>query len=150
MKKTYQVTEADLDAFAGELTQECKGGDVLLLSGDLGAGKTTLTKAIARALGVRETVTSPTFTLLSLYELPSPHNGTERLCHIDTYRIKNADELCDIGIQEFVGACNTLTIIEWPEVFLEFWEKYFPEKKLSIKKLTLKTVDPKTRKIQLP
>ncbi|MTI53457.1 tRNA (adenosine(37)-N6)-threonylcarbamoyltransferase complex ATPase subunit type 1 TsaE [Geosporobacter ferrireducens] len=81
-------------------------GDVVCLTGDLGAGKTTMTQAIARGLGVKEDVTSPTFALIHEY------NGRMPVYHFDVYRIRNIEELEDLGYEEYFygqGVC----IIEW-------------------------------------
>ena len=88
-------------------------GDVLVLTGDLGAGKTQLTKGIARGLGVEGDVTSPTFTIEMVYE------GTEMpLYHFDLYRLDDADELEDTGIFDVLGA-DGVCAIEWGEQFAE-------------------------------
>ncbi len=89
------------------------GGDILLMYGDLGAGKTTLTKGIAKGLGVDNDITSPTFTLMNMY--PVAGGKIKQLVHIDTYRMEDAQELLDIGVEDYLGSPDTVTIIEWPE-----------------------------------
>lgn len=85
-------------------------GDVLVLTGDLGAGKTQLAKGIARAMGVRDEVTSPTFTIEMAYQ------GTELpLYHFDLYRLESADELEDTGIFDVLG--DGVCLVEWGERF---------------------------------
>jgi tRNA threonylcarbamoyladenosine biosynthesis protein TsaE len=79
---------------------------VFLLQGDLGAGKTTLTQGIARGLGVKRTVTSPTFNLLKIYQ------GRMPLYHIDAYRMEGVDQ--DLGLDEFLDD-DGLTVIEWSQ-----------------------------------
>ena len=86
------------------------GGDILLLHGDLGAGKTTLVKGLAIGLKIKEGITSPTFTLMNVY-----NTKKFKLVHIDTYRLKNADELLEIGVEDYLGDKNTVCVIEWPE-----------------------------------
>lgn len=98
---------ARLEALRGE------GAMVLALSGDLGAGKTTLAQAIARALGLTETVTSPTFVIEKSYPLEG--SSWERLIHIDAYRIEKEDELAAIGFSEACADPRHLIILEWPE-----------------------------------
>lgn len=88
-------------------------GDVLVLTGDLGAGKTQLTKGIASGMGVRDEVTSPTFTIEMVYE------GAEMpLCHFDLYRLDDPDQLEDTGIYDVLGA-DCVCVIEWGEQFVE-------------------------------
>lgn len=85
-----------------------KGGDIVCLNGDLGAGKTTLTKSIGLGLGVTDYITSPTFTLINEY------SGRLPVYHFDVYRLENADELYDLGFDEYFygkGVC----IIEWAD-----------------------------------
>lgn len=83
-------------------------GGVVCLDGDLGAGKTTLTQSIAAALGVREYVTSPTFTIIKEYE------GRLRLCHMDVYRIDSPDDMYDLGFDEYIYS-DGVTVIEWSD-----------------------------------
>ena len=85
-------------------------GDVVLLHGDLGAGKTTLTKGIAKALGVQDTVSSPSFALVNEYALP-----LVRLFHLDLYRLDDPDDLESIGFAELTSAEDAIAIVEWPE-----------------------------------
>lgn len=85
------------------------GGEIILLEGDLGAGKTVFTKGLARALEVTDDVVSPTFTLLNCYE------GRLKLYHYDAYRLENSDEAEDRGLTEFFGAKDGVCIIEWPQ-----------------------------------
>jgi tRNA threonylcarbamoyladenosine biosynthesis protein TsaE len=89
-------------------------GDVVLLHGDLGAGKTTLAKGIAAALRVDEVVSSPSFALVNEYDggLLAP---VTRLYHIDLYRLHGADELASIGLEEYLSPSDGVTLIEWPE-----------------------------------
>ena len=100
-------------AFGERLGALLREGDVLILTGDLGAGKTQLTKGIARALGITDDVTSPTFTIQMVYP------GTELdLNHFDLYRLERADQLEDTGLFDALdgdGAC----VIEWGEQFLD-------------------------------
>ncbi|MBU0660816.1 tRNA (adenosine(37)-N6)-threonylcarbamoyltransferase complex ATPase subunit type 1 TsaE [Patescibacteria group bacterium] len=107
-------TEEEQIAIGRQIASTCKAGDILLLQGDLGAGKTTLSKGIAQGLGLTEPLTSPTFTLMNLYELPQEINKITELVHIDTYRLEDEEGLKDIGVEDYLGSPNTLCIIEWP------------------------------------
>ena len=83
-------------------------GDVVLLEGDLGAGKSELARGIARGLGVAETVTSPSFTILNVYE-----SGRCPLYHFDWYRLESAEELFELGMDEYLGG-DGIAVVEWP------------------------------------
>lgn len=85
-------------------------GDVVLLHGDLGAGKTTLTKGIARVLGVQDTVSSPSFALVNQYDLPNL-----ALYHLDLYRLDDPSDLDSIGFTELTSTEDGIAIVEWPE-----------------------------------
>lgn len=86
---------------------------VVGLYGDLGAGKTTFTKSVAKVLGVEDTVTSPTFVIEKVYELRN--QKFTHLIHIDAYRIEREEELLSLGWQEILKDPNNLILIEWPE-----------------------------------
>lgn len=88
-------------------------GDVLVLTGDLGAGKTQLTKGIARAMGVTDEVTSPTFALEAVHE-----GASMPLYHFDLYRLQDADELGDAGLWDAIGGDGPC-VIEWGEQFAD-------------------------------
>lgn len=84
-------------------------GGVVALQGELGAGKTTFVQGLARALGIRRPVTSPTFTLVSEYA-----GGALRLVHMDLYRLRDPDDLLAIGFHDYLGR-GSLVAVEWPE-----------------------------------
>ncbi|MAG11779.1 MAG: tRNA (adenosine(37)-N6)-threonylcarbamoyltransferase complex ATPase subunit type 1 TsaE [Parcubacteria group bacterium] len=90
-----------------------KAGDVVTLSGDLGSGKTTLTKGIAQALGITQTITSPTFTLIQIHELKKKTQAGQ-FAHIDTYRTKSAEECIGAGITDILFNEKTICVVEWP------------------------------------
>lgn len=86
---------------------------VVGLYGNLGSGKTTFTQAVAREMGVKDTVTSPTFVIEKIYETTHPHFA--RLIHIDAYRLESGRELQALNFEELVNNPNNLILIEWPE-----------------------------------
>lgn len=88
-------------------------GDVLVLTGDLGAGKTQFTKGIARGMGITADVTSPTFTIEMVYE-----GGVMPLCHFDLYRLNDSSQLDDIGLFDAMESDGP-TVIEWGEQFAD-------------------------------
>ena len=105
--KTSSVEETrDL---ASLLIKVFQAGDVVVLSGDLGAGKTAFTQGLGLALGVEHPITSPTFTLANRYE------GELILNHLDVYRLENFQEVEELGLSELIDA-NSLTVIEWGDV----------------------------------
>jgi tRNA threonylcarbamoyladenosine biosynthesis protein TsaE len=88
---------------------------VLALSGDLGAGKTTLTQTIASKLGIKENIISPTFVIMKNYQLPITNYQWKRLIHIDAYRLNHSNELKTLGWDGILSDPHTLVILEWPE-----------------------------------
>ncbi|HHW14624.1 MAG TPA: tRNA (adenosine(37)-N6)-threonylcarbamoyltransferase complex ATPase subunit type 1 TsaE [Firmicutes bacterium] len=104
-KETRSAVETErLGQLLGELVRP---GDVVLLSGDLGAGKTTFTRGLARGAGVTEPVTSPTFTLLHQYA------GRLPVYHCDLYRWPPAEDLSELGLPEYLSG-DGVTVVEWP------------------------------------
>ena len=97
---------------AASLEPLLTGGDVLLLSGDLGAGKTAFVQGLAAALGITESVTSPTFTLAAVYR-----QGRLPLHHLDAYRLENLSEARDLDLPELLDD-NAVLAIEWGEVLM--------------------------------
>ncbi|TAN32727.1 tRNA (adenosine(37)-N6)-threonylcarbamoyltransferase complex ATPase subunit type 1 TsaE [Patescibacteria group bacterium] len=134
-QKIITKNEKETFAFGAALARKLRGGDILLLYGELGAGKTALVKGIAAGLGVKEKITSPTFALMNVYLLPPPSKspsgrpphqkfwcggrGTQKFVHIDTYRLKNEHELVEIGALDYLGRPDTICAIEWPEKIKE-------------------------------
>lgn len=105
---TYESSDIeDTYSIAAMVEKTLNGGEIILLEGDLGAGKTTFTKGLAKALGIEDEVTSPTFTILNIYE-----DGRLQLNHLDMYRIESEDELYELGIEETTFN-NGITVIEW-------------------------------------
>ncbi len=103
---THSVQETR--AAGAALAERLKPGDVVALEGDLGAGKSELTRGIARGLGVTETVTSPSFTILNVYT-----SGRCPLYHFDWYRLESAEELYEMGMDEYLGG-DGIAVVEWP------------------------------------
>ena len=99
--------------FGLTLADKLRPGSVVALVGDLGTGKTTLTKYIAEGLGVKETVTSPTFTIVREYE-----SGRLPLYHFDVYRISDIEEMYELGYEEYFFG-NGVCIIEWADQIAE-------------------------------
>lgn len=122
MRKVIQ-NEQDTREFGLELAKKLKPGDVVALIGELGTGKTTLTKSIAEGLGIREMITSPTFTIVQEYT-----DGRLPLYHFDVYRICGLEEMYELGYEEYFfgeGVC----VIEWADQI----EELIPEDAITIR-----------------
>lgn len=123
----------ETEAFAAKLAGLLKPGDLLTLEGGLGAGKTTFTKGLAKGLGIKRMVNSPTFTILKQY------SGNLDLNHFDVYRLENSDE--DIGFDELF-ASEAVSVVEWAQ----FIEDYLPNERLEI---TMNRQSEESREIRL-
>jgi tRNA threonylcarbamoyladenosine biosynthesis protein TsaE len=102
------ATADDTRAVGAALASILAPGDVLLLTGDLGAGKTTLTQGIAAGLGAAEHVASPTFTLVREYA-----SGRLPVAHVDVYRLRRAQDVLDLALDELEGGHDGVLIVEW-------------------------------------
>jgi len=102
-------SESDTYKIAAEFAATLKGGEIVLLSGELGAGKTAFVKGLAAALGIADEVTSPTFTLMNVYR------GALTLYHFDVYRLRSGEEAYAAGLTEFFGEAGSVSCIEWWE-----------------------------------
>ena len=106
----YIKNEHDTEEFGMKLASSLEPGDIVALIGDLGTGKTTLTKYIAKGLGVTENIDSPTFNIVKEHK-----SGRLPLFHFDVYRLSSGDELLDIGADEYFYA-DGVCIIEWADI----------------------------------
>ena len=114
MEKTIKIkTERDTKEFAAGLAEMAEPGSVFALIGDLGTGKTTLTKYIAEALGVTDVITSPTFNIVCEYK-----TGRLPLYHFDVYRLTGPEEVYDLGFDEYFYG-DGLCVIEWADLIEE-------------------------------
>ena len=105
-----------------KLGKEARPGQVYTLNGDLGAGKTVFAKGFAKGLGIDDTVSSPTFTILQVYE-----SGRYPLYHFDVYRIADSSEMDEIGFDEYVYS-EGISLIEWAE----YIEDILPDKYIRV------------------
>ena len=125
----------ETEKFGLALGSKLKGSDVICLNGDLGAGKTTLTKSIGKGMGVDDYITSPTFNIINEYY------SDLNLYHFDTYRLENVDDVEYLGFDEYFysdGVC----IIEWADRIKEFLPDQYLE-------LNIKKIDDDKRQIEL-
>ncbi|MFZ2804312.1 MAG: tRNA (adenosine(37)-N6)-threonylcarbamoyltransferase complex ATPase subunit type 1 TsaE [Patescibacteria group bacterium] len=112
----FQIPSVEAWGDFAQVVAKClRPGDIVALSGELGAGKTTFVQALARALSIRRVLQSPTFALLRSYRLPRAKNGIHRLVHVDAYRIENERELLALDLDEELADAESLLVLEWPE-----------------------------------
>ncbi|MEI9920717.1 MAG: tRNA (adenosine(37)-N6)-threonylcarbamoyltransferase complex ATPase subunit type 1 TsaE [Bacteroidota bacterium] len=123
----------ELDAVVKELLVAGNQRKVWLFHGEMGAGKTTLIKAICKTLGVESGMASPTFSIVNEYA------GNEKIYHFDFYRLKNEEEAYDIGVEEYLDSGN-LCLIEWPERIPGLLPSSYFEIKLGIESPTLRRI----------
>jgi len=118
----YDITE--IDKVSKIIIESIKKNKIVLFSGPVGSGKTTLIKCVMRELGYNEHVSSPTFSVINEYVL-----DYKMIYHMDLYRIKKEDELYEIGFEEYLRNGN-LCLIEWPEIAIKMIDKDFIHIKL--------------------
>lgn len=104
-------------ASVASTTPTTSGATVVGMSGELGSGKTAFVKEVARVLGITEDITSPTFVIEKIYQLPANMNPTSfsHLIHIDAYRIEDSKELLVLGWDKIISDPKNLILVEWPE-----------------------------------
>jgi len=125
MKKREITTNSEVETrlFAKNFAKTLKGGEVILLTGELGAGKTVFVQAVCDGLGIKQKVTSPTFILMNLYRV-SKHKTIKRICHLDVYRLDDPKEFIDSGLDEYLYQKDTVCFIEWGEKIEKMLKKY--------------------------
>ena len=129
---TYELS--DINAISNLLIQDFST-KVIRIDGDIGTGKTTLISSLCKSLGVKETISSPTFSLVNTY-----HIGNEKIYHFDFYRLKNENEAIDFGLEEYLESGNIC--------FMEWAEKISSHLPLEYDHYILNIVDEKYRKIE--
>ena len=129
------TSEEETNILASQLASKLLPGAIVLLNGDMGAGKSDFARGIIQSLGYRGAVTSPTFTLMNEY--PTEPN----VYHFDLYRLKSYDQLYDIGYDEYVYS-DGISLIEWSEKM----EHLLPENYVEI---IIEKLDPSTRRITI-
>lgn len=127
VQETYEVAKL--------VASKLSGGEILLLNGDLGAGKTTFTKGLAIALDVDDVITSPTFTIMKEYY------GKLKLYHFDMYRLSSEDEVYELGFEEYLNDENGVAVIEW--------NKFSSFETNDVFTLNFSRIDDTTRRIEI-
>ncbi|HRH30452.1 MAG TPA: tRNA (adenosine(37)-N6)-threonylcarbamoyltransferase complex ATPase subunit type 1 TsaE [Candidatus Paceibacterota bacterium] len=138
--KSLKEFEGVALGFAKKLRPNTQGATVVLLSGDLGAGKTTMTQVIGKNFGVEKVMQSPTFMIIRNYELKI--NNFEQLFHIDAYRLESEKEIEKLGFQEIISNPKNLVLIEWPEKI----KKILPRK---VFKISIEHINEKERLVEI-
>ncbi len=121
MKKFITHSPTETLAWAKKFASSLKGGEVISLEGNLGAGKTVISKGIAQGLGITEVVNSPTFVLMKVYSVK--RGSIENLIHVDAYRLSGHEELLNIGLGDYLGQPNSVVLIEWGDKVKEILPK---------------------------
>lgn len=111
LKETKKIAEEFINK---KIQAEKEGATIIGLFGDLGSGKTTFTQFLAKKLGIKEIITSPTFVLEKIYAIKNK-KGFDKLIHIDAYRLESSQELINLGFKEISKDSKNLILIEWPE-----------------------------------
>ncbi len=135
MKKIICKTEKETANLAQKLAKQLKGGEIIALEGDLGAGKTTFTKSLAKNLGIKKTITSPTFVLMKVYNINNKEKKLNEFIHVDCYRLDEPQELFYLGIEEYLNDAQTIVVIEWADKIKKYLKKF---KKIILLKIKIK------------
>ncbi|MDP4220261.1 MAG: tRNA (adenosine(37)-N6)-threonylcarbamoyltransferase complex ATPase subunit type 1 TsaE [Bacteroidota bacterium] len=133
---------AETVALGKEFAAELHSGSLVLLRGELGAGKTQFTKGIAEYFGLHDhEISSPTYALVNEYDLSSS-GSISKLYHLDCYRFEKPEELIELGAREYLYPTHGITVIEWPERI----EAYLPKKRIEV---MIEILSQNVRKISL-
>ena len=139
MKTVITNSPTETLIWAHKLADKFKGGEVVSLEGDLGAGKTVVVKGMAEGFGVKEVVNSPTFVLMKVY--PITKGKIQHIVHVDAYRLSGPADLMQIGLADYLGRPDSVVLIEWgdkvksalPEYTIHLRLKSLAENKREIK-----------------
>lgn len=121
MKKIITHSSEETMALGEQLAGQLPSGSTIILNGDLGVGKTTFVRGLAKGLNIKDIVQSPTFNIMKVY-----FKADRPLIHIDAYRL--SDNNVDIGLDEYIGYESGITVIEWPQFIFDL----IPENKIEI------------------
>ncbi|MBU1202542.1 tRNA (adenosine(37)-N6)-threonylcarbamoyltransferase complex ATPase subunit type 1 TsaE [Patescibacteria group bacterium] len=140
MKEYISNNQKETAQIANDLADRLEGGELIALSGNLGAGKTVFVKALAKALKIKEQITSPTFVLMKVYDIHSvksshmrgaaepqfngvKHKKADKFVHVDCYRLRGQDDLYDIGLGDYLNYDNIIVAIEWADKIVNLPER---------------------------
>lgn len=139
MKEYIVKNQKETVQLASQLAKKLKGGELLALSGNLGAGKTFFVQALGKALGIKENINSPTFVLMKVYNIGD--DGLRKFVHVDCYRLNGQEDLFEIGLEDYLIHDNIIVAIEWADKI-----RNLPERSINIHIELLKD---NTRKITI-
>ena len=145
IKKQIKISSSleETFEFGRKLGKNCQGGEVFLLFGDLGAGKTSLMQGLAAGLGCKQQINSPTFNILKLYNIKNSERVKIKLfCHIDAYRLNSGEDLIKLGVDEYFNSPDTVSALEWAEKVKSAWPQ-------EIIKIKLKALSESKREIKI-
>ncbi|HRY60117.1 MAG TPA: tRNA (adenosine(37)-N6)-threonylcarbamoyltransferase complex ATPase subunit type 1 TsaE [Patescibacteria group bacterium] len=142
MQKFTSKSRKQTQKIASDFAKKLKGGEILCLYGNLGTGKTTFIQALAKALGVKENVTSPTFVLMKQYRIMNKKSRIKNFYHLDVYRLTEPEQALDLGVEEIWSDPHNIIAIEWADKISEI----LPEKKID---LCFESLDENKRKITI-
>ncbi|MDR3680175.1 MAG: tRNA (adenosine(37)-N6)-threonylcarbamoyltransferase complex ATPase subunit type 1 TsaE [Flavipsychrobacter sp.] len=104
---------------AAQLWQQVQGYRIIAFNGDMGAGKTTFIHALCEHMGVTDNVSSPTYALINEYHFPQKAGGTGIIYHMDWYRLKDAEEAVNAGVEDCLLQQNAICFVEWPDIAVQ-------------------------------
>ena len=133
MKTIISKNEKQTKEIGKSLLDKYPNTRIFSLSGNLGSGKTILSKGLAKGLNIKRNISSPTFVILNIYEIKK-NNVFKNFIHIDAYRLKNKKDLENIGFFDFIKQDDSIIIIEWGNKI----KKYLPKQTVNIKLTILK------------
>ena len=137
MKEYIVKSQVETEKIAKQLAKTLKGNELLALSGNLGAGKTFFIKALGKALGVKENISSPTFVLMKVYDL----KDSRKFVHVDCYRLNGQEDLFEIGLEDYLVHNNIIIAVEWADKI-----RNLPERAI---KINLELLEDNKRKISI-
>lgn len=142
-----EITESEKETIAlgKKFAKTLKGGEVVLLIGDLGAGKTTFVKGVAEGLGIKKVIISPTFVLMKVYQVKRSKVKVKSFIHIDTYRGLSVDDLENIGALEYFGKKDAVCFVEWGAGL----EEYLKDEKIGYKKILIENISETEREFAI-
>ena len=137
MMKSITYSEKQTFNLGKKFAEKLQGGEVIGLTGDLGAGKTVFIKGLAKGLKIEQIINSPTFVLMKLYKINSKFKNQnaklqckiQNLVHVDAYRLNSSQELINVGIEDYLEKKNAIVVIEWGEKVKDI----LPKDKISVK-----------------